>query len=82
MKFRSSKGWYIDILMMMMSLFLCGMSGKMGEDRKRGVKVKECVVLVGLVCNAVGVTEVMMCQGIYEQGQWLVDMWKMKMRCS
>jgi len=39
--------------MMMMSLFLCGMSGKMGEDRKRGVKVKECVVLVGLVCNAV-----------------------------
>lgn len=61
------------------------MSGKMGEDRKRGVKVKECVVLVGLVCNAVGDTEdteVMMCQGIYKQGQWLVDMWKMKMRCS
>jgi len=25
----------------------------MGEDRKRSVKVKECVVLVGLVCNAV-----------------------------
>jgi len=53
MKLRSWKGWYIDSLMMMMSLFLCGMSGKMGEDRKRGVKVKECVVLVGLVCNAV-----------------------------
>lgn len=58
------------------------MSGKMGEDRKRGVKVKECVVFVGLVCNAVGDTEVMMCQGIYVQGQWLVDIWKMKMRCS